>query len=53
MTGHVSGFPVEELLPTLISGGGALLVLRLRGLGTRLRLGRSAQAHQASEMEDR
>ena len=34
MTGHVSGLPVEELLPTLLSGGGAWVLLRLTSLGS-------------------
>ena len=37
VTGHVSGLPVEELLPTLLSGGGAWVILRLTSLGTRRR----------------
>jgi hypothetical protein len=32
---HVSGLPVEELLPTLLSGGGAWVILRLTSLGRR------------------
>lgn len=40
MTGHVSGLPVEELLPALMTGGGAFLILRLTAFGARLRLGR-------------
>jgi hypothetical protein len=35
VTGHVSGLPVEELLPTLLSGGGAWVILRLTSLGAR------------------
>ena len=27
MTGHVSGMPVEELVPALMSGSGAALIL--------------------------
>ena len=39
MTAHVSGLPVEELLPALVSGSGAVLIL-LTSLGTRLRASR-------------
>ena len=39
MTGHVSGFPVEELLPTLLSGGAAGVLMWCRSLGTRVRSG--------------
>ena len=30
MIAHVGGLPVEEILPTLMSGVGAWLVLKLR-----------------------
>ena len=46
MIGHVSGLPVEELLPTLISGGSAFLILRLTALRARLRPGRNANSPQ-------
>lgn len=36
MIAHVSGLPVEELLPTLLSGSGAFLLL-LTSLWTRRR----------------
>ena len=48
MTGHVSGLPVEELLPVLMSGGGAFLIVRLTAFGARLRPGRDR--HHANEM---
>jgi hypothetical protein len=38
VTGHVSGVPVEELVPALMGGGSAWLVLRLAAF--RLRRGR-------------
>jgi hypothetical protein len=34
---HVGPLPVEELVPTLMSGAGALLILRLRSLRARRR----------------
>jgi hypothetical protein len=37
MIAHVGGLPVEEVLPALMSGGGAWLILRLTSLGARLR----------------
>ena len=37
MIAHVGGLPVEELLPTLLSGGGAWVILRLTSLGARRR----------------
>jgi hypothetical protein len=39
VTGHVSGVPVEEVLPALMSGSGAVLIL-LTSLGTRLQSSR-------------
>ena len=32
MTAHVNGLPVEEVLPLLMGGGGAWLVLRVTTL---------------------
>ena len=52
MTAHVSGLPVEELLPALMSGGGAFLILRLTAFGARLRPGRDADGQRANEMEE-
>ena len=40
MTGHVSGLPVEELLPALLSSGGAVLIF-LTSLAMRLRSNRA------------
>ena len=40
MIAHVSGLPVEELLPALMGGGGAFLVLRLTAFGARRRRAR-------------
>jgi hypothetical protein len=37
MIAHVGGLPLEEVLPALMSGGGAWLILRLTSLGARLR----------------
>ena len=37
MIAHVGGLPVEEVLPLLMSGGGAWMILRLTFLGARLR----------------
>jgi hypothetical protein len=34
---HVGDLPVEEVLPALMSGVGAWLILRLTSLGARLR----------------
>jgi hypothetical protein len=42
---HVGGLPVEEVLPALMSGVGAWLILRLTSLGARLRA-RRARASQ-------
>jgi hypothetical protein len=54
VTGHVSGLPLEELLPTLMSGGAAWLVLRVTSLGARLRSSRDAERGSATnEMEER
>jgi hypothetical protein len=50
MTGHVSGVPVEEVLPALMSGSGAVLIL-LTSLGTRLRSSR-ADRQRINEMEE-
>jgi hypothetical protein len=50
MTGHVSGLPVEEVLPALMSGSGAVLIL-LTSLGTRLRSSR-ADRQRTNEMEE-
>jgi hypothetical protein len=50
MTGHVSGVPVEEVLPALLSGSGAVLIL-LTSLGTRLRSSR-ADRQRTNEMEE-
>ena len=50
MTGHVSGLPVEEALPALISGSGAVLIL-LTSLGTRLRSSR-ADRQRTNEIEE-
>ena len=50
MTGHVSGLPVEEVLPALISGSGAALIL-LTSLGTRLRSSRAGR-QRTNEMEE-
>lgn len=47
MTGHVSGLPVEELLPALMSGGGAFLIL-LTSLASRMR---SSQAERQRTTE--
>ena len=41
MTAHVSGLPVEEILPALMGGGGAFLLMRLAALGARPRPGQS------------
>jgi hypothetical protein len=35
MIAHIAGLPVEEMLPALISGAGAWVVLRLSWLGRR------------------
>lgn len=48
MIAHVSGLPVEEILPALMSGGGAVLVL-LTSLGSRLRSSRDRQ--RTNELE--
>ena len=53
MSGHVSGLPVEELLPALMSGGGAFLILRLTAFGAHLRSGRDADGQRANDMEER
>lgn len=37
MTAHVGGFPLEELLPTLLSGGAAGVLLWCRSLRRRAR----------------
>jgi hypothetical protein len=50
MTGHASGLPVEEVLPALMSGSGAVLIL-LTSLGTRLRSSR-ADRQRTNEMEE-
>jgi hypothetical protein len=50
VTGHVSGLPVEEVLPALMSGSGAVLIL-LTSLGTRLRSSR-ADRQRTNEMEE-
>ena len=50
MTGHVSGLPVEEVLPALMSGSGAVLIL-LTSLGTRVR-SRRADRQRTNEMEE-
>jgi hypothetical protein len=42
---HLGGLPVEEVLPALMSGVGAWLILRLTSLGARLRA-RRARASQ-------
>jgi hypothetical protein len=39
---HVGGLPVEEVLPALLTGGGAWLILWLTSLGARLRATRHA-----------
>ncbi len=52
MTGHVSGLPVEELLPALMSGGGAFLILRLTAFRAHLRPGRDPYRQRASEVEE-
>ena len=36
MIAHVGGLPVEEVLPALMSGVGAWLILRFTSLGTRV-----------------
>ena len=41
MIAHVGGLPVEEVLPALMSGVGAWLILRLTWLGARLRARRA------------
>ena len=51
MTGHVSGLPVEEVLPALMSGSGAVLLILLTSLGTRLRSSR-ADRQRTNEMEE-
>jgi hypothetical protein len=33
MIAHIAGLPVEEMLPAMISGAGAWLLLRLSWLG--------------------
>jgi hypothetical protein len=38
---HVAGVPVEEVLPVLMSGVGAWLIVRLTSLGARLRARRA------------
>jgi hypothetical protein len=38
---HVGGVPVEEVLPVLMSGAGAWLLLWLTSLGARLRATRT------------
>lgn len=48
MIAHVSGLPVEEVLPALMSGGGAFLIL-LTSLGTRLRSSRAHRSDDPSE----
>lgn len=45
MIAHVGGLPVEEVLPTLMSGVGAYSILRLTSLWVRLRAGRSGGDH--------
>jgi len=34
---HIAGLPVEEVVPVLMSGAGAWLVLKLTSLGSRRR----------------
>jgi hypothetical protein len=49
--GHVSGLPVEELLPALMGSSGAFLFL-LTSLGTRRRSSRAGR-ERTNEMEER
>jgi hypothetical protein len=52
---HVGGLPVEEVLPALMTGVGAWLILRLTALGARLRArpARASQFALADETERR
>ena len=48
MIAHVSGLPVEEVVPVLMTSGGAVLIL-LTSLGTRLRSSRADRRRTMDE----
>ncbi len=50
MIAHAGGLPVEEVVPALVSGGGAFLVL-LTSLGTRLRSSRAGR-QRTNELDE-
>ena len=51
MTAHVGGLPVEEVVPAVLGGGGALLLVRLVLL--RARLGGRRRARTGSGVGQR
>lgn len=51
MIAHVGGLPVEEVVPVLMSGAGAWLILWLTSLGARLRLTRRATEVSTADKE--
>ncbi|MDY7103727.1 MAG: hypothetical protein S0880_21300 [Actinomycetota bacterium] len=51
MIAHVGGLPIEEVVPLLLSGGGAFVLLRLRTLRMRRRPLRRRRAGRAAGAE--